>query len=117
MLLAIFFIFSSPASPQQTIADTTKTDARLLAQLNFQYQSKIGSKTIHRCPFQVSCSHFLNDSIRQHGALKGFALFLDRYFYRENTSISSNYALVIRDNKIVYNDAIPDSLIYYLYSN
>lgn len=93
-------------------ADTTSLRSELI-QL---YQREIGDNTIHRCPFKTSCSSFLEESVTKYGRLKGFALFIDRYFYRENIAIKKQYNSIISGNRVLYDDAIPDSLIYYLYS-
>jgi len=113
-LLAIFVFISTPLYSQEQDSSHVQ-DASFLVDANQAYQSKIGSKTIHRCPFETSCSKFLQISVEEHGALKGFALFLDRYFYRENVMIPQNYEAVVRNNRVVYRDDIPDSLITYLY--
>ena len=118
ILLAIILFSPLYAYLQTEVSDTTAVQqSSLILKLNTQYQSKIGSKTIHRCPFEVSCSHFLTASIKNHGPLKGTALFLDRYFYRENMDIPSHYEAVVKNNRLVYNDEIPDSLIAYIYNH
>ena len=116
LLLAIFLVCIPPVYSQENDSDSAKEES-FLEDAEQAYQSKIGSKTIHRCPFETSCSQFLLISVEEHGKLKGFALFLDRYFYRENNMIPQNYEAVRKDNKVVYRDDIPDSLITYLYHN
>lgn len=115
LFLLATFIFTQTALYSQAQDSSRVQEDSFLANANQAYQSKVGSKTIHRCPFEISCSKYLRISIEKHGAVKGFALFLDRYFYRENTMIPHNYEAVVRNNKVVYRDDIPDSLITYLY--
>ena len=113
-----FFIFFSPRQVySQSDSTIVKVKGSFLEGANNQYQMRIGSKTIHRCPFEVTCSHFLTKSVEQHGIFKGTALFLDRYFYRENKFVPMHYESIIRYDKVVYRDEIPDSLIIYLYSD
>ncbi len=57
------------------------------------YQKKISPRSVSRCPFSVSCSHFASRVIHRHG-LYGIALFVDRYFYRENGEAYAHYPLV-----------------------
>ena len=116
--MAIFILCPVPVQLQteSSYIDQEQPDS-FLAKANKKYQSIIGSKTIHRCPFEISCSHFLTISIKNHGTIKGTALFLDRYFYRENAFIPTHYEAVIKDNRVVYRDEIPDSLISYLYTD
>ncbi len=54
------------------------------------YQRSIASKSISRCPFEISCSQFAIIAIKKYGLL-GYAIFIDRYFYRENISSYSLY--------------------------
>ncbi len=118
LLLAIFIVCPVQVQPETELPDIEQEQQdSFLTKANNKYQSIIGSKTIHRCPFEISCSHFLTISIKNHGAIKGTALFLDRYFFRENAFIPSHYEAVIKGNRIVYRDEIPDSLISYLYTD
>ncbi len=114
LLLAIFIFTTTTLYSREQDSAIVKQSS-FLVDANQVYQTKIGTKTIHRCPFETSCSKFLEISVEEHGAVKGFALFLDRYFYRENIMIQQNYEAVVRNNKVVYRDDIPDSLITYLY--
>jgi len=115
LFLLATFIFTQTALYPQEQDSSSVQEYSFLTHANQVYQSKVGSKTIHRCPFEISCSKFLRISVEKHGAVKGFTLFLDRYFYRENTMIPHNYEAVVKNNKVVYRDDIPDSLITYLY--
>ncbi len=118
LLLAMLILCPIQAQLQTGLSDIEqKQQDSFLTKANNKYQSIIGSKTIHRCPFEISCSHFLTISIKNHGTIKGTALFLDRYFFRENAFIPTHYEAVIKDNRVVYRDEIPDSLISYLYSD
>ncbi|MBT4360098.1 MAG: membrane protein insertion efficiency factor YidD [Candidatus Marinimicrobia bacterium] len=114
LLLLAIFIFVPLALSQES--NKSKND-HFSHKLNHLYQTKIGSKTIHRCPFEVSCSNFLIQSVENYGWIKGTALFIDRYFYRENKFVQTHYKSINRDDKVVYRDEIPDSLTIYLYSN
>ena len=119
-LLAII-IFSPVNVLSQPSRDSTTTvsvgQADLVEKADHFYQERIGEKTIHRCPFNVSCSQFFKSSLKKYGMIKGLALFLDRYFYRENISIPSNYAKLNKGNRVVYEDALSDSLLNYYNSN
>ncbi len=116
--MAIFILCPIPVQLQAELSEIDQDHPNsFLAKANKKYQSIIGSKTIHRCPFEISCSHFLTISIKNHGTIKGTALFLDRYFYRENAFLPRHYEAVIKDNRVVYRDEIPDSLISYLYTD
>jgi Putative membrane protein insertion efficiency factor len=57
------------------------------------YQKDISSQSVSRCPFFISCSAFCRKAIHQHGLL-GIAMFIDRYFYRENSEIYLHYKLL-----------------------
>ena len=115
--MAIFILLNPRDAFTQTDSIFVKVNDTFLEGANSQYQMRIGSKTIHRCPFEVTCSHFLTQSVEKYGIIKGTALFLDRYFYRENKFVPTRYKSIIRDDKVVYRDEIPDSLIIYLYSD
>jgi putative component of membrane protein insertase Oxa1/YidC/SpoIIIJ protein YidD len=118
LLLAIFILAPQTLYLQEMAEPPeTETQAPSLQGANQLYQSKIGSQTIHRCPFETSCSSFFVAAIEKNGVLKGTALFIDRYFYRENHKIPQNYEAVMRANQVVYRDDIPDSLLIYLYTD
>lgn len=69
------------------------------------YQKKISIHSISRCPFKTSCSHFAEQAIRRNGLLKGTALFIDRYFFRENISAYQNYPFFeTRKGRLKLND-------------
>ena len=64
------------------------------------YQKDISTESVSRCPFSISCSVFCRKAINQYGAV-GIALFVDRYFYRENFDIYSHYKLLQTHNGIL----------------
>jgi putative component of membrane protein insertase Oxa1/YidC/SpoIIIJ protein YidD len=61
------------------------------------YQKKISVKSISRCPFHISCSHFAYHAIEKYGPYLGVCLFIDRTFYRENPGAYFYYPL--KENK------------------
>lgn len=78
------------------------------------YQTNIGKHSVSRCPFTISCSNFLLRAIKKEGAIKGTALFIDRYYYRENQFLYSKYKLIINE-KYLYDDSINEKYLNYLY--
>ncbi len=64
------------------------------------YQRDISTQSISRCPFEISCSRFAIRSIADHGVF-GVALFIDRYFYRENIESFINYKLIKTNNGLL----------------
>lgn len=61
------------------------------------YQKDISTKSIQRCPFKTSCSHFAYEAIERKGFI-GLCLFIDRYFYRENNNSFRKYKLIKEKN-------------------
>ena len=57
------------------------------------YQKKIGPNSISRCPFHISCSNYARQAIEKYGLILGVSVFIDRYFYRENSSSFWHYGL------------------------
>ncbi|MBC8549262.1 MAG: membrane protein insertion efficiency factor YidD [Candidatus Brocadiales bacterium] len=118
LLLAILALQPAALSGQEMLDSLTfDRQSSFLETTDSFYQGRIGAKTIHRCPFNVSCSQYAKVSIKKYGWIKGLALFLDRYFYRENISISKKYPKVYKENRIVYEDTISDSLLHYYRNN
>jgi putative component of membrane protein insertase Oxa1/YidC/SpoIIIJ protein YidD len=71
-----------------------KTPDRSLAlQAIKYYQSEMGSRSIDRCPFAISCSNYASTAIRQSGFVSGVTLFIDRNLYRENAGSQRYYVL------------------------
>jgi hypothetical protein len=69
------------------------------------YQVKIGTSSISRCPYVVSCSAFAKQSFTELGFF-GLPAFLDRFFYRENPDTFMKYPrYVMPDGVIRYDDA------------
>jgi len=68
---------------------TTLLDYLFLTAISF-YRNSISEKSISRCPFEISCSRFAEIAIKKYGLL-GYAIFIDRFFYRENISAFSLY--------------------------
>ena len=64
------------------------------------YQTKISPHSISRCPFKISCSTFAQRAIERYG-LFGIAMFIDRYYYRENHEAFAHYKLVVTDQGIL----------------
>jgi hypothetical protein len=69
---------------------TWPIDQFILTAISY-YQHSISNKSVSRCPFEISCSRFTAIAIKQYGIF-GITLFIDRYFYRENSSAYSLYS-------------------------
>lgn len=54
------------------------------------YQNSLANNSVSRCPFEISCSRLATLAIKKYGIL-GYAIFIDRFFYRENLSAYSLY--------------------------
>lgn len=70
------------------------------------YQKNIAQRSIHRCPFKISCSAFAKTAISQYGIV-GLAMFLDRYYFRENKLAFIYYKRVEEKNGILKLDDSP----------
>ena len=57
------------------------------------YQHRIAGESTSRCPFHISCSRFAQSAITRHGSIKGVAMFIDRYFFREHMGSQLYYPL------------------------
>jgi len=109
------FIFSQEKEIETDMSEMTTSPALILAEkLVSLYQSKAGVNSINRCPFSVSCSNYLVQSINDKGFLLGLALFIDRYFYRENRFVGKHYRIVLSE-KLLYDDSISEKYRNYLY--
>jgi hypothetical protein len=84
-----------PVSRDVPLADAPPTGSgvRLAQKAIRYYQRKISTLSVDRCPFYVSCSNYASRTIDRHGLLIGTALFIDRYFYRENRAAFAYYDL------------------------
>lgn len=78
---------------------TSPLDYLMLRAISY-YQRSLSGKSVSRCPFEISCSQFAAIAIRKYGLL-GYAIFIDRYFYRENPSIYSLYIKKVTKNGVV----------------
>ncbi|MCK4791040.1 MAG: membrane protein insertion efficiency factor YidD [Desulfobacteraceae bacterium] len=58
------------------------------------YQNRIASKSIHRCPYLISCSNYALRAVQERGLLVGSLYFIDRNLYRENPGIWQYYPLM-----------------------
>lgn len=114
MALLFYPVNASQNPTKNDISLETSPLKIIISEIVSFYQVKISSKSIERCPFTISCSKFLITEIDNHRIMKGFALFIDRYFYRENISIPKHYPLKI-NNKFLYDDTISNKYINYLY--
>lgn len=70
------------------------------------YQTEISPQSISRCPFKISCSSFAKSAIEEYG-LFGLAMFIDRYYYRENHEVFAHYRLVVSKQGILKLDDAP----------
>lgn len=57
------------------------------------YQTRIGPRSVKRCPFYVSCSDFARLAVQRCGPIAGTAMFIDRNLYREHPMASAYYPL------------------------
>ena len=57
------------------------------------YQSNLSTRSISRCPFQISCSVFTKEAIRKKGILLGTSMFIDRFYFREHSYSARHYEL------------------------
>lgn len=80
------------------------------------YQEDISQHSIKRCPFTVSCSNYFITEVKNKGLLRGFANFIDRYFYRENRFLNNKYKTIIQ-NRVLFDDTLSQKYIDYLYSD
>lgn len=70
------------------------------------YQKNIAQRSIHRCPFKTSCSVFAKTAISRYGIV-GLAMFLDRYYFRENKFAFLHYKRIEEKNGILKLDDSP----------
>jgi len=52
------------------------------------------SESVNFCPFKTSCTRFAYQAILHRGLFHGALQFLDRYYYRKNSTASYLYPLV-----------------------
>ena len=86
-------IYSSFDSTEKFIVKPSILCANML--IGF-YQNNISTRSISRCPFYISCSHYAYMATNKYGLLPGICFFIDRNFYREN--IASFYYYELREN-------------------
>lgn len=89
-------------SSNNTVHSSRKTDQRegLLG-----WYDSVSDKTIHRCPFAISCSRFAEKAVKRHGFIPGLIIFMDRHLIRENPGARNRYARVYRDGRILLDDS------------
>lgn len=83
---------ASPPATASDAPDYRPVSGALLAFINL-YRSRIGPRSIRRCPYVVSCSTFARAAIERYGLL-GLPLALDRYLFRDNLGAFEKYRLV-----------------------
>jgi len=81
----------APASAELTKPGTIDSD--ILRALVNLYRDNEGKNSVHRCIFNVTCSHFAQLAVDKHGFVLGSIMFVDRYFYRENNDARLFYPL------------------------
>lgn len=64
------------------------------------YQDRVSTKSIHRCPFHLTCSNFALKSIKQYGLFSGSIRFIDRYYFREHTRAKRYYPLIFDNDGV-----------------
>ncbi|MBZ0265524.1 membrane protein insertion efficiency factor YidD [bacterium] len=69
------------------------------------YKNHSDKKSIHRCPFRISCSNYAKSAIESHGIFAGSLLTIDRYFYRENIAAQYNYEHISYEGRILLDDS------------
>lgn len=62
--------------------------------LIYWYQNRLSRRSIHRCPYLISCSNYTLRAIQENGLGMGILQFIDRNLYRENPGIWQYYPLV-----------------------
>ena len=77
-------ISTTPAPGFHPVTDVARAAIRF-------YQTDIGSRSVARCPYAVSCSRFAANAIEQDGLLLGLLSFVDRFFFRENAAALQHY--------------------------
>ena len=65
------------------------------------YRDHSESRTTDRCIFHVSCSHFLEQAVSEHGMLLGVVMFIDRNMYRENLQAYGMYQMLYRTDGVL----------------
>lgn len=83
--------YDQPPGPTPSSAAPPSLAVDLYRTLVEAYRDNKETTSIHRCLFDVSCSHFAERAITNRGVLVGSILFVDRYFFRENFSAWQYY--------------------------
>lgn len=102
-----------PFEPELAVAPSPPAERRPSLLVDFAtfaiqgYQHSHRDVSIARCPYAVSCSRFALESIQTHGFALGTLLFVDRFFYRENTSARERYRLVRQGGRLLLDDSLP----------
>jgi len=82
-----------------------RLDADILNYLVQLYRDNEAKTSVHRCIFNVTCSHFAQLAVEKHGLALGGIMFIDRYFYRENIDARLFYPLESeQDGTFRFND-------------
>jgi hypothetical protein len=84
-------------SPPPVASDQNEAPTLVVETIDFlvsQYRSNKVDTSIHRCLFDVSCSHLAEVALKKRGILVGTLVFVDRYFYRENNQARELYPMV-----------------------
>lgn len=68
------------------------------------YQKNVSPNSVQRCQFSLSCSNYAKQAMQKYDFI-GFAFFIDRYFFRENESLTMNYFTVRRNGMRKYDDS------------
>jgi len=64
-----------------------------------QYQTKISTRSVSRCMFEISCSDYATKAIDEKGVILGIAYFIDRNLYREHRFARGYYPLVVNPDE------------------
>jgi len=99
--------FTRAAVPEKSLDSTSSIATQVFDLLLQSYRENKDRTSIHRCLFDVSCSHFAGIAYSKYGFVAGSVVFIDRYFYRENNGARGLYPLKGDENGIFHLDDGP----------
>lgn len=85
---------SSPPPPPPAVDPGFRPVTELASAAIRFYQTDIGSRSVPRCQFALSCSRQAQAAIADEGLLIGLMRFVDRFFFRENSAAIHHYRWV-----------------------
>jgi len=99
--------FAQPVAADKSLDSIPSTATQVFEILLKSYRENKERTSVHRCLFNVSCSHFAEISFSKYGFLAGSVVFVDRYFFRENNGARGLYPLRGDENGIFHLDDGP----------